>query len=189
MEHSSRKIKSISKFLSYVLRHKPDSIGLTLDEYGWADVNELIKKAKVSGKTISLDLLRDVVANNDKQRFSFRQDFKHIRANQGHSIKIDLGLEPIIPPDSLYHGTATRNLDSIFDNGINAGNRHHVHLSSTINTARTVGGRHGKAIVLEIDTYMMHHDGFKFMCSDNGVWLTDHVPSKYIIVRYEDNAK
>ena len=179
---NSRIIKNTSKFLSYILRHKPDSIGLTLDDYGWADVKELIKKANASGRNVTLDLLRDVVANNDKQRFSFSQNFKYIRANQGHSIKIDLGLEPIEPPDTLYHGTATRNLDSIFADGINAGNRHHVHLSSTIDTARVVGARHGQPIVLEINARCMYEDGHEFMCSDNGVWLTEHVPSIYITV-------
>jgi len=177
----SRLIKTTSKFLSYILRHKPDTIGIELDDYGWANVKDLIKKAKQNGrKNISLDLLKEVVRDNDKQRFSFSQNFEYIRANQGHSIKVDLELEPIEPLDILYHGTATKNLDSIFKQGLLAGNRHHVHLSSDTVTARTVGSRYGSPIVLKVDAKQMYEDGYEFMCSDNGVWLTDHVPPKYL---------
>lgn len=182
MGYNDKTIKNTSKFLSYVLRHKPDSIGLSLDEHGWAKVSDLLKQAKSHGRDVDIDLLKEVVANNDKKRFEFSQNSKHIRASQGHSIKIDLELKSTVPPDVLYHGTAVRNLSSIFANGINAGNRHHVHLSTTIETARSVGGRHGKPIALEVDSRRMHEDGFEFMCSANGVWLTAHIPSGYFKV-------
>ena len=176
-----KSIKSASKLLSYILRHAPDSIGLTLDNYGWASTNELITKINSThGYNVTLDILKKVVENNDKKRFSFSPDFMRIKANQGHSISIEFDLEPTEPPDVLYHGTATRNLDGIFADGINAGKRHHVHLSDTTDTARQVGARHGNPVVLEIDSKSMYEDGFEFMLSENGVWLVDHIPSEYI---------
>jgi putative RNA 2'-phosphotransferase len=127
-----------------------------------------------------LNLLIEIVETNDKKRFSFNDDYTKIRANQGHSIDIDLNLIEDVPPTILYHGTVIKFIDSINKNGLIKGDRHHVHLSADIDTAISVGSRRGKAIVLEIDSFMMYNDGFKFYLSDNGVWLTDHVPAIYI---------
>ena len=172
--------KELSKFLSYVLRHAPESIGLRLDANGWADVGDLLAKARRAGKPIDLDTLRALVAANDKQRFTLSQDLRFIRAAQGHSVAIDLDLEPVEPPLRLYHGTATRNLDAIFAEGLKPGRRRHVHLSLTPETAHTVGARHGKPSVLTVDAARMHADGFRFLRADNGVWLTDSVPARYL---------
>lgn len=171
--------KKISKFLSLVLRHKPEEIGLTLDDNGWADVAELLKKAK-GHYTFSLEDLQRVVADNDKQRFAFSEDGKRIRANQGHSIEVDLALTVATPPPLLYHGTATRFLDSIMKEGLKAMDRHDVHLSELFDTAVAVGTRHGKPVVLEIDAERMHNDSIEFRKSANGVWLTPHIDPKYI---------
>jgi putative RNA 2'-phosphotransferase len=172
--------KEISKFLSYVLRHAPDSIGLTLDAKGWADVEELLAKASKAGKPIDGATLRRVVAENDKQRFTLSEDGRRIRAAQGHSIAVDLALQPNEPPPRLYHGTATRNLDAIFAEGLQPGRRQQVHLSLDAETARKVGQRHGKPTVLMVDAATMHADGFRFYRADNGVWLTDSVPARYL---------
>lgn len=169
--------KKISKFLSYVLRHAPDSIGLTLDSQGWADITELMRLAARDGKQITLPLLRDVVASNDKQRFALDEANNRIRANQGHSVDIDLALEPLVPPDVLYHGTATRFIASIREKGLLPGSRQHVHLSALPDTAHTVGGRHGKPVVLIVRAAALHAAGHAFYRSANGVWLTDHVPA------------
>ncbi len=170
--------KKISKYLSYILRHKPHTIDLTLDNEGWADINELIEKT--TSIRLSPDLIKTVVETNDKQRFSISDDEKRIRANQGHSIDVDLALEPIRPPDILLHGTATRFLDAILTEGLLKRNRHHVHLSETVDAAHAVGRRHGKPVILEISAVKMHEDGFQFYRSKNGVWLVDHVPPSYI---------
>lgn len=169
----------LSKFLSYVLRHNPDSIGLTLDAQGWAAVEELMTCAQNDGKNFTIDQLHDVVETNNKQRFRFSSDRQRICANQGHSIQIDLGLEPIQPPEVLYHGTATRFLDSIQKEGLQPRNRHHVHLSQDVETATNVGNRHGKVVILKVASGQMHADGHQFFCSENGVWLTDHVHPDY----------
>ncbi len=169
-----------SKFLSLVLRHRPDKIGLTLDAQGWADVDELLRKANQHGVALTRDRLQQVVAQNDKQRFAFNADGTRIRASQGHSIQIDLGLEPIAPPQLLYHGTATRFLASIRQQGLVRGQRDHVHLSPDEATARKVGARHGEPIVLVVNAEKMHAAGFIFYRSANGVWLTDHVPVEYL---------
>ena len=170
----------VSKFLSYVLRHKPEAIGLELDEGGWASVEDLLNLANTSGKNITRQTIEEVVATNDKGRFAFNADQTKIRAVQGHSRPVDLALEPIQPPDVLFHGTATRFLDSIMETGLSPQNRQHVHLSATEETALKVGQRHGKPVVLKIDTATMHGDGFKFYLADNGVWLTDEVPVGYL---------
>lgn len=171
-----------SKLLSLLLRHKPEEIGLTLDEEGWADVNELLERLQKTGKSRSKDDLRQVVANNDKKRFSFNDDETKIRANQGHSLQnVDLKMQSIEPPNFLYHGTAERNLKSIKENGIQKMKRQHVHLSKDKGTAQTVGSRHGKAVILTIDTKQMYEEGIDFFLSENGVWLTDFVDSKYIL--------
>jgi len=176
-------IKAISKFLSFVLRHDPGSIGLALDEAGWASTDELLGKAAAAGRPITRGLLNDVVATSDKKRFALSEDGSRIRANQGHSIDVALGLQPLAPPDILLHGTATRFLDSIFSSGLSKRERHHVHLTEDIGIARTVGQRYGAVVLLEIDAKAMQAAGHEFLRSDNGVWLTDHVPARYLKVK------
>ena len=170
----------ISKFLSYVLRHQPEAIGLVLDAHGWADVDELIARAAASGTALDRDGIAAAVTTNDKQRFALSSDGTRIRANQGHSVTADLALAPLAPPDVLYHGTATRFLDSIRAQGLVAGQRQHVHLSADRDTAITVGTRHGVPVVLVVDTRAMHADGLAFWRADNGVWLTDAVAPRYL---------
>lgn len=172
--------KRIGKFLSLVLRHEPQKIGLELDEQGWANVQQLIEKCKKHRYHFSMEELEEIVETNNKQRYSFNEKKNKIRANQGHSIDIDLALSPVTPPEFLYHGTATRFLSSIMNEGIIKGSRQHVHLSSDKDTAEKVGSRHGKVCILTIMTGKMHEDGILFYCSDNGVWLTDFVDVKYI---------
>jgi putative RNA 2'-phosphotransferase len=173
--------KRISKFLSYVLRHHPELINLNLDENGWANVEELITRSKRDPhEGISFEELDEIVETNDKKRFIFNEDKTRIRANQGHSIDIDLALIPQKPPEFLYHGTAQSNIDSIFEKGIEKRNRKHVHLSQDIETATKVGMRHGKPIILTINTEKMFNDGIEFYLSENNVWLTDFVDIQYI---------
>ena len=171
-----KNLKTISKFLSLVLRHKPEEIGLKLDSNGWADINELIEKSeKVK---LTKELINEVVSQNNKQRFIIKND--KIRANQGHSINIDLALEAVEPPDILYHGTTIRFLDSIIKEGLTKQSRQHVHLSEDIETATIVGKRHGKVAILEIDAKKMFEEGYEFYLSENGVWLTDRVSIKFL---------
>ena len=172
--------KTISEFLSLILRHQPEKIDLILDENGWAEVIELIQKSTKNKMPFSFEELEIIVATNEKKRFAFNVDKTKIRASQGHSIEIDLSLEPIIPPTVLYHGTAEKFLESILENGIKKMNRQHVHLSADIETAIKVGSRHGKVVVLNILTKEMHEDGINFYKSENGVWLTDFIDNKYI---------
>ena len=172
--------KRIGKFLSLVLRHSPETIDIELDEQGWANVKELIEKCKKHRYHFSMEDLIEIVETNDKQRYAFNEKRNKIRANQGHSIDIDLALSPIKPPEFLYHGTATRFLDSIQKEGIVKGSRQHVHLSKDKETATKVGSRHGKPIVLTILSGKMDEDGILFYQADNGVWLTDYVDTKYI---------
>ena len=169
-------IKKISKFLSLILRHKPESIHLKLDSNGWADIDELMAKSR--NIKLTRKLINEVVENNDKQRFIIEDN--RIRANQGHSINIDLELKAVRPPDVLYHGTATRFLDSIMKEGLSKQKRQHVHLSKDIETATKVGMRHGKVVILEIDSKKMFEDGYEFYLSLNGVWLTDVVPVEFL---------
>ena len=177
----SKSDASISKYLSYILRHKPDSIGLKLDKHGWADIDELIKK------TIEFSLTKEtiqaVAANSDKKRFVIENN--KIRANQGHSIDVDLNLSPKKPPKILYHGTAERFVSSILKEGIISQSRQYVHLSQDISTATSVGKRHGKPVVLEIDAETMYNNEILFYLSKNGVWLTEKVPPKYIGISKE----
>lgn len=180
MAHS--KHTKISKFLSYVLRHHPDSIGLQLDAQGWAEVDELLTCAARANTPFSLTTLHEVVASNSKKRFSFNAAGTHIRANQGHSIPIDLQLEPRTPPAILYHGTATRFLAAIQREGLHPRKRHHVHLSADVATATAVGKRHGQVVILQIDAQQMQIDGCQFYCSENGVWLTNAVAPRYFQV-------
>lgn len=176
----SASLVRLSKFLSLVLRHKPETIGLYLNAQGWADVAELLSKAKAHGVTLTRPQLEQIVATNDKQRFAFSPDGQCIRANQGHSIRVDLGLEPQLPPPHLYHGTATRFLDSIRQQGLLARGRDHVHLSADAATAVRVGQRHGIPVVLTIQAGAMHDAGLLFYRSANGVWLVSHVPLNFI---------
>ncbi len=176
-----RQIK-ISKFLSYVLRHHPESIGIKLDSGGWTDVEKLIRQVNRKSIQITLDEIRTAVKENDKQRFSFSEDELKIRANYGHSIEVDLGYSPMEPPGVLYHGTAEKNLKAIRNNGLNKGNRQYVHLSPDLDTAISVGQRHGKLIVLKVQSGQMYLDGHEFFLSKSGIWLTEYVPTEYLII-------
>ena len=171
----------ISKFLSLILRHSPETIHLTIDKNGWANIDELISNAnKYKKMYLSTELIKTIVETNDKQRFSISDDGKRIRANQGHSIQIDLELECKTPPDILYHGTTDRFLDSILKDGLKPMSRQYVHLSQSEETALSVGKRHGKPIILYIMAKTMYDEGYKFYLSENNVWLVDNVPAKYI---------
>jgi putative RNA 2'-phosphotransferase len=175
-------IVATSKLLSYVLRHRPDSIGLVLDANGWAGVDELLAHLAAAGHAVDLALLERVVADNDKQRFAFSEDRTRIRASQGHSVKVDLALAEAEPPEVLYHGTASRFLKAILAEGLHASGRHHVHLSADVDTARRVGARHGFPAILRVDARRMRADGIAFYRSDNGVWLTETVLPRYLEV-------
>ncbi|REC45805.1 RNA 2'-phosphotransferase [Chryseobacterium sp. 5_R23647] len=172
--------KKTSKFLSYVLRHHPELIHLNLDENGWANVDELIVKSTNDSQGFTFEELDEIVETNDKKRFIFNEDKTRIRANQGHSIDINLALIPQQPPEFLYHGTAQGNIDSILEKGIEKRSRQHVHLSQDKETATKVGMRHGKPVILTINTQKMFDDGIEFYLSENNVWLTDFVDIKYI---------
>jgi len=173
-------LSRISKFLSLVLRHQPEVIGLSLDEHGWVNVDELLRAASQHGRALSLETLRAVVDTNDKKRFAFSDDGTRIRASQGHSLDVDLALEPREPPEVLFHGTATRFLDAILAEGLSARSRRYVHLSSDAETATRVGARHGKPVVLRVAAGRMHRAGATFYLSANGVWLTEAVPASYV---------
>ncbi len=177
---NGKPLTKISKFLSLVLRHKPETIGIILNSNGWTDVNELIYKMNSTGYNIDIDTLQLVVETNNKKRFCFNSNKTQIRANQGHSIEINLGYTAKTPPAQLYHGTADRYTENIFKLGIQKRDRHHVHLSRDTDTALSVGKRHGKPVILEVDTISMISNGHIFYESDNGVWLTDEVPSQFI---------
>ena len=170
----------LGKFISLVLRHEPEAAGITLDEHGWADVDKLINGTKLSGRYIDMEILERIVRENSKKRYSFSEDKKRIRANQGHSIDVDVELKNAIPPEILYHGTASRFMKSIGQQGLLKGNRQYVHLSKDIETAVSVGKRHGLPVVLAVDTRRMTADGYQFYLSENGVWLCESVPWKYI---------
>lgn len=170
----------LGRFISLILRHKPEAIGIKLDSKGWADVDELIRGINRAGKKIDMEVLERIVRENNKQRYSFNEDHTKIRANQGHSINVDVELKEEVPPDILYHGTATRFLESIKLYGIKKQNRQHVHLSADVETAIIVGKRHGKPVVLVIDTLKMREDGHKFYLSKNGVWLCGDISKDYI---------
>jgi len=171
----------LGRFLSLVLRHQPEAAGITLDEHGWADVAELLAGVNATGRAIDMETLERIVRENDKQRYSFSEDHKKIRANQGHSIRVDVELKEAIPPARLYHGTATRFLGSIYAKGIQRGSRQYVHLSGDYATAVKVGARHGAPAVLVLDAAAMTADGVTFYRSENGVWLCGYVDTKYIL--------
>jgi putative RNA 2'-phosphotransferase len=170
----------ISKYLSKHLRHQPDRLGLELAPGGWVEVNRLLAACEQHGFPISRADLEVVVASNDKQRFSFDEGGARIRANQGHSVAVDLGLEPEVPPPILYHGTGHGAAQVIAANGILKMARHHVHLSPDIDTAMKVGARHGRPVVFEVNAAAMHGDRHTFYRSTNGVWLVDAVPPQYL---------
>lgn len=170
----------LSKFLSLILRHQPDIIGIKLDRNGFANVTELIDGINKTNKKIDFKLLEEIVQTDAKQRYSFNYDKTKIRANQGHSIDVDLDLKEIVPPCYLYHGTAKLFINDIYKLGIVKKSRNYVHLSADIETAKKVGERHGIPVVLKILSKGMYNDGYKFYLAENGVWLTDYVPNKYI---------
>lgn len=170
-----------SRFLSLVLRHDPSAIGIQLDDAGWVDVTTLLAALQSRRSPITREVLVEIVETNNKRRFAFSEDRLRIRASQGHSIEVDLELEPSSPPDLLYHGTAAKNLDSIRANGLLRAQRNHVHLSADHATANRVGARHGTPVVIEIKSGRMADSGFTFYLSENGVWLTAHVPSIFIV--------
>ncbi len=182
--NNSRLVK-ISKYLSRHLRHRPDSIGIQLAPGGWVPVSELLDACQKYNFPFQLAELKQVVAQNDKQRFSFDSTGTLIRANQGHSVEIDLQLEAVIPPDILYHGTSIGAVNSILKEGISKMSRNHVHLSIDIQTARKVGSRHGIPAIFIVDATAMCSDRHTFYCSENGVWLVDFVPQNYLRISDE----
>lgn len=177
----TKKLNKISKIISLILRHKPEEIGICLDENGWAVVDELISGiCNKYGLDINMEILEEIVATDNKQRYSFNDNKSLIRANQGHSINVDVELKKAIPPLILYHGSATIYEKSIKKQGIIPKTRLYVHLSKDCDTAQKVGKRHGKPIIYKINTQQMLQDGFEFFLSKNGVWLTKSVPAEYL---------
>ncbi|MDR8393965.1 RNA 2'-phosphotransferase [Aliifodinibius sp. S!AR15-10] len=179
---NSPKFKKTSKFLSYILRHHPESIGLEVDRQGWAHLPSLVEKANNSGRSVSEDIIQKIIAQSDKQRFRLSDDGNYIRAGYGHSIDVDLDLDPIRPPDVLYHGTAKKNLDSILAKGLHPGSRNLVHLSANISDAMEVGSRHGRPYLLTIASLKMYNAGHPFYQSDSepNIWLVESVPPPFI---------
>ncbi|ANH83700.1 RNA 2'-phosphotransferase [Niabella ginsenosidivorans] len=171
---------NISKFLSLVLRHKPETIDIQLDENGWADIDTLIERSNNYGVAFNKEMLQYIVATNSKKRFAFNDTIDKIRASQGHSVNVELGYASQKPPEILYHGTSERSVPSILNSGLEKRNRQHVHLSCAVETAVSVGQRHGKPFIFKVLAGQMYNDGFLFYLSDNGVWLTDKVPAAYL---------
>jgi putative RNA 2'-phosphotransferase len=180
---TEKETTNLSKFLSLVLRHKPEEIGITLDEQGWVPVDELLGKLNTGKRHVTLQMLQHVVDTNAKKRFAFNDDQQKIRASQGHSVGVELGYEPQTPPDVLYHGTGSQSVDSIMQSGLEKRSRQHVHLSADKDTAINVGGRHGKPVVLTVAAAEMHKQGYHFYLSENKVWLTDAVPADFISIK------
>lgn len=174
-------LKETSQFLSLILRHKPEVIGITLDEHGWANVDELVRGVAKTYKEFNLKTLERIVESDEKQRYSFNDNHTLIRANQGHSIPVDVELEKVVPPECLYHGTGVKYKESIDKQGLIPKSRLYVHLSSDVKTALTVGKRHGDPIVYTVISGKMHKDGYEFFKSVNGVWLTKSVPPQYLV--------
>lgn len=173
-------MKSIGKLMSLALRHNPKVLDIELDENGWASVNELINGLNNKDIPMDLERLTELVETNDKKRYRFNADKTKICANQGHSVEVNLDLKALEPPHTLYHGTVQKFMASIREKGLIKGSRHHVHLSETKETAIAVGSRRGKPIILKIEAKFMHAQGFEFYQSENGVWLIDHIPPKFI---------
>ena len=180
MEQSNSDIK-LGRFLSLVLRHDPSAAGISLDGHGWADVKELLAGVSRTGRKIDMDNLERIVRENNKQRYSFNEDHTRIRANQGHSLSVDVELREETPPQYLYHGTATRFFPAIQREGIRKMSRQYVHLSGDFQTAMAVGRRHGSPVVITVDAQAMARDGVGFYRSENGVWLCEHVEPKYFV--------
>ena len=178
-----KRLVKVSKYLSRHLRHRPERIGLALEPGGWVAVDALLRACAAHSFALSRDELVEVVERNDKRRFAFDASGTRIRANQGHSVDVALGLEPAEPPEVLYHGTGERSVDSILSDGLDRSGRHHVHLSPDIATATRVGARHGRPVVLEVAAGRMAAAGHEFFVTDNGVWLTLAVPVAYLTVR------
>lgn len=174
------RLVTVSKFLAKHLRHAPEELGLVLRAGGWVGVDELLAASARARFPITYDELVECVETSDKQRFAFDDTGDLIRANQGHSVEVDLQLEERTPPDVLYHGTVERFLEPIMGDGLRKGKRHHVHLTHEIETARKVGARRGQPVILQVDARAMHEQGDKFYRSANGVWLTDWVPAKFL---------
>lgn len=173
--------KKTGVFISLILRHKPEVIGITLDEHGWAKVDELIKGINASGKySIDIPMLEEIVRTDNKQRYSFNEDMTKIRANQGHSINVDVELKETVPPKILYHGTGEKYVDLINAEGLKPKSRLYVHLSKDTDTAVKVGSRHGKPVVYKVYAAEMNRQGYKFYLSENGIWLTKIVPLKFV---------
>jgi putative RNA 2'-phosphotransferase len=175
----------VSKFLSLVLRHEPEKIRITLDPSGWVDVETLLAALAAHRFPVTPDELREVVAGSDKQRFALSEDGLRIRANQGHSVPVELGYEAAEPPDVLYHGTAQKHIESIRKQGLTKQARHHVHMYADTAPAANVGQRHGKLVMLEVRARQMREAGMLFYRTPNGVWLTDHVPAEFLVVPEE----
>lgn len=173
-------LTNLSRYMSLILRHKPEIIEITLDEHGWANVNELIKGIAKNNAGFNMDILEQIVRTDSKQRYSFNDDKSLIRANQGHSVNVDVELKEKEPPEYLYHGTGEKYVKSINQDGLIPKSRLYVHLSKDIKTAENVGKRHGKEVVYRINSGQMYRDGYKFYLSENGVWLTKEVPVKYL---------
>ena len=177
----------ISKLLSYALRHDPAALGIELDESGWTDVDAVLNGLATRGEAVSRADLEEVVATSDKQRFAL--EGSRLRANQGHSVEIDLGLDRRQPPELLYHGTISRFVESIREEGLTRGKRTHVHLSADARTAETVGKRRGTAVVLKVLARAMHEAGSAFFLSENEVWLTEHVPPRFLEIPPPDSRR
>ena len=180
--NKNNELTAISKFMSLVLRHAPGRIGLELDGAGWAAIDDLLARAVAAGRRITRDQLNEVVATSDKRRFALSDDGLCIRANQGHSIDVDLGLDPRQPPEILFHGTASRFVDSLMATGLERRSRHHVHLTEDVAIGEAVGRRYGKPVILRIAAGAMAAQGHVFFCSSNGVWLVEFVPPVFIEV-------
>lgn len=175
-----KKLINDSKFLALVLRHKPETIGITLDEHGWTDIDTLIRQFQPHRQDITLEELQEIVRTDNKGRYTISPDGKQIRAAQGHSLNVDLELKPIDPPPVLYHGTGQKSVSSILATGLKPMSRQYVHLSADITTARKVGERHGKPVIFELDIPAMKNDGILFYQAENGVYLTNSVPPQYL---------
>ena len=178
-------LQKIGKYISYLLRHHPEDAGLTLDEHGWAEVSSLVEAVAGTNAGFTLETLDEIVATNNKQRYSYNEDKTLIRANQGHSIPVDVELPEAVPPDFLWHGTGEKFVSSIDKTGLIPKSRLYVHLSKDIETAVQVGSRHGKPVVYKVLTAKMAEDGYTFYLSVNGVWLTKEVPVKYLVKNTE----
>ncbi len=181
----SEKLVKLGRFISLVLRHSPETIGIKLDKNGWANVEELLNLMNKNGKKIGINTLNEIVETNNKKRYEFSDDFKKIRACQGHSISVDLELEQAVPPEFLYHGTAVKNIESIKVTGIKKVDRQYVHLSADYDTAYNVGKRHGKPYIIKVLSGKMDKDGKKFYISKNKVWLSENISPEYLIFEEE----